>query len=169
MLLKSYSFTGKHAKYMELLVGEDKDNPDVFHPKFFERNIDVMFAAALVGFRQNTLGKIDSFGNVEKRTINVEQILKNAKTIQFLYRLIVLLNKVDNASTEDKLKTAFGQNTEIVDDGENRQTQTTLDLQEERLFFDYILGGIEYLYDNLINNGNSDPIENIHQLIQDFE
>lgn len=169
MLLKSYSFTGKHAKYMELLVGEDQENPEIVRPKFFERNIDVMFAAALIGFRQNTLGKADSLGTVAKRTINVEQILKNSKTIQFIYRLIVLLNQIDNAPAEDKLKTAFGPNTEIVDDGESRQTQTALDLEEERIFFDYILGGIEYLYDNLINNGNSDPIENIHQLIQDFD
>ena len=60
MLLKTYTFTGKHAVFMEHLVGEDSEDPNIIRPKFFERNIDVMFAAALIGFRQHKLGEAET-------------------------------------------------------------------------------------------------------------
>ena len=151
---------------MAHLMGEDLENPDIKRPKFFERNIDVMFAAALVGFRQHKLGEAETSADA-KRTILNEQILKSSSLIQFIYRTIVLLDDNIENTSEEKLKIAFAESTTSHD-----ASKITTDEQSEKyekLFYNYILGGIEYLYDNLINSGQSDPIENIHQLIQDFD
>ena len=151
---------------MERLVGEDSENTNIIRPKFFERNIDVMFAAALIGFRQHKLGEAETSADAKKTILN-EQILKNSSTIQFIYRTIVLLDNSIENSSEEKLKIAFAESTTSHD-----TSKITTDEQSEKyekLFYNYILGGIEYLYDNLINNGESNPIENIRTIIEDFD
>ena len=168
MLIKTYNFTGKHAMYMANLVGDNlsSDNAEqanVERTAFFKRNIDVMFAAAVLGFKLNRKGQIEP-SNEKKRTILNEQIIREQSTIQFLYRMIVILDDSIDMSLEDKLKAAFATNTTSVASSENEN----YDDEHEKIFYQYILGGIEYLYENLIGNGNN-PIDNIGQLLDDFQ
>lgn len=167
MLIKTYNFTGKHAVYMANLVGDnlDSDNKneeEITKTQFFKRNIDVMFAAAVLGFRLNRRGKQEMSAD-KKRTILNEQIISNQSLIQFIYRLIVLLDNTIEEDFEEKLKIAFAQNTTSIE-----RTNEEQEDKYEKLFYQYILGGIEYLYENLIGNGNN-PIDNIGQLLDDFQ
>ena len=168
MLIKTYNFTGKHAVYMASLVGvnldsENKEEEEISKTPFFKRNIDVMFAAAILGFRLNRKGQPESSAD-KKRTILNEQIITNKSVIQFIYRLIILLDDSIEEDFEEKLKIAFASNTTEIE----RKDDEPNDNKYEKLFYQYILGGIEYLYENLIGNGNN-PIDNIGQLLDDFQ
>ena len=70
VLFRTYNFYGKHANYMEALVTPITETL----PPFFKRNIDVMFAASVVGFKFNKKADIDRSTEAIKKTINVEQI-----------------------------------------------------------------------------------------------
>lgn len=168
MLIKTYNFTGKHAVYMASLVGvnldnENKNEEEISKTPFFKRNIDVMFAAAILGFRLNRKGQQESSAD-KKRTILNEQIIGNQSIIQFIYRLIILLDNNIDEDFEERLKIAFASNTTSLE----RTSEESDDNKYEKLFYQYILGGIEYLYENLIGNGNN-PVDNIGQLLEDFQ
>ena len=114
MLIKTYNVYGKHANYMTELtkpLGEDK-------PPFFKTNMDVMYAACIVGFKYNKKSNIDKETEAKKKTIMNEQIYNSRVLIQFLYRLILLLDTSVDYSTEDRLRLAYEKEVSASQEGE---------------------------------------------------
>lgn len=164
VLFRTYNFYGKHANYMEALVTPITE----ILPPFFRRNIDVMFAASVVGFKFNKKADIDRSIEATKKTIMVEQIYNEEELIKFLYRLILLSDDSIEPDIEKRIKMAFSSdvnaNTKISEQDNESETYSN---DYEKLFYQYILGGIEYLYENLIGNAK-DPISNMGNIINEI-
>ncbi len=164
VLFRTYNFYGKHANYMEALVTPITETL----PPFFKRNIDVMFASSVIGFKFNKKADIDNSTEATKKTIMVEQIYNEEELIKFLYRLILLSDDSIEPDIEKRIKIAFSSdvNTSTKLSEQNDELDSYSN-DYEKLFYQYILGGIEYLYENLIGNAK-DPISNMGNIINEL-
>lgn len=131
---KPVNITGKHANMAEKMWEQN-------HPEngFFNRLIDLYRIAAVVGFRMNRTAEVDHSGE-EKKTIFLEQIVKEKDNLEFLLQMMLLLESIEKGLTkEEAVKKAF-QDPETWDDF----------MHAQNLFHAYALGGIEELFERLV-------------------
>lgn len=153
MFDKQYRFTGSHATMVSLLTSVFDE---VSKAKLFERNLDVYISAPTIGFLFGRKGKKNSQGDTPNQNIFPEQMIDNADRLKYIFRLIMLLDKEHESEQEKRLDKAFrlmGQ-----------------DESDMALFDEYVLGGVEVLYEKLIE-GSTDPSEYINRLydfLEDF-
>ena len=106
MFERDYNFKGRHANIVTQLTTEI-DSDTKF--KLFERNIDVLIIAPIVGFLYGRMAKRDDEGpttdNVKK--INFDQMNRESKTLNFNFELIMLIYNKEKLSIEDRLDNAF--------------------------------------------------------------
>ncbi len=158
MFEHDYNFKGKHANIVTQLTTEI-DSDTKF--KLFERNIDVLIIAPLVGFLYGRTAKRDDEGpatdNIKK--INFDQMNRESKTLNFNYELIMLLHNKDNLSIEQRLDNAFRYNNASEERNECN-----------KIFEQYVLGGIEVLEEKLLKDASSidDYINNIYNFISEY-
>ena len=158
MFERDYNFKGKHANIVTKLTTEI-DTDTKF--KLFERNIDVFIIAPIIGYLYGKRVKRDDDGpatdNVKK--INFDQMNRESKTLNFNYELIMLLHKKDELSIEERLDNAFRYNS----DSEERN-------KCDRIFEEYVLGGIEVLEEKLLKDASEidDYINNIYDFISEY-
>lgn len=158
MFERDYNFKGKHASIVTQLTTEI-DSDTKF--KLFERNIDVLIIAPIVGYLYGKMSNRDEDGpttdNVKK--INFDQMNRESKTLNFNYELIMLLHNKDKLSIEDRLDNAFRFNSEAPEKEECN-----------KIFEQYVLGGIEVLGDKLLKDATTidDYINNIYNFISEY-
>ena len=158
MFDRDYNFKGKHANIVTQLTAEI-DSDTKF--KLFERNIDVLIIAPVVGFLYGRRSQRDDNGpsTENDKKINFDQMNRESKTLNFNYELIMLLHDKDNLSIEQRLDNAFRYNS----DAEERK-------ECNKLFEEYVLGGIEILEEKLLKDATSvdDYINNIYNFIIEY-
>ena len=153
MFDKEYSFKGKHAFKVKSMVKRDQEH------KFpiFERNLDVYLIAPIVGFMYGRTCEIEADSNF-KTDIFPEQLFNNRNDLMFNYRLIMLLADKYEPDTKERINKAFNflNNTKVSND--------------EHLFNSYVLGGIDVLYEKLVENSLNidDCLNNLYDFIEDF-
>lgn len=159
MFDRDYNFKGRHANIVTQLTTEI-DSTTKF--KFFERNIDVLIIAPIVGFLYGRTAKRDeespSTDNVKK--INFDQMNRESKTLNFNFELIMLLYNKEKLSIEDRLDNAF------------RYSSGTSEKDEcYKIYEQYVLGGIDVLYEKLLKDAFSvdDYINNIYNFISEYD
>lgn len=159
MLDRDYNFKGRHANIVTQLTTEI-DTDTKF--KLFERNIDVLIIAPIVGFLYGRMSKRDdesqATDNVKK--INFDQMNRESKTLNFNYELIMLLHNREKLSIEDRLDSAF------------RYNSGTAEKEEcYKIFEQYVLGGIDVLWEKLLKDASSvdDYINNIYNFISEYD
>lgn len=158
MFERDYNFKGKHANIVTQLTTEI-DSDTKF--KLFERNIDVLIIAPIVGYLYGRLAKRDDNGpatdNVKK--INFDQMNRESKTLNFNYELIMLLHDKDKLSIEERLDRAFRYNSDAPEKEECN-----------KIFEQYVLGGIEVLEEKLLKDATKvdDYILNIYNFLSDY-
>lgn len=108
--------------------------------KLFERNLDVYINAPLIGFLYNRKGQRDDNSAISPQNIFPEQMINASDKLKYNLRLILLLDKGYEPSEEKRLDKAF------------RHLGAEEDLA---LFDEYVLGGVEVLYEKLIQGVNS--------------
>ena len=123
--------------------------------KLFERNLDVYINAPLIGFLYNRKAEKDSNGDVSPQNIFPEQMINASDKLQYILRLIILLDKEHEPDETKRINKAFrdfGQEEDLA------------------LFDNYVLGGIEVLYEKLIEDANkpSDYIDHLYNFIEEF-
>lgn len=158
MFERDYNFKGKHANIVTQLTTEI-DSDTKF--KLFERNIDVLIIAPIVGYLYGKMAKRDEEGaatdNVKK--INFDQMNRESKTLNFNYELIMLLHNKDKLSIENRLDNAF------------RYSSGSEEKKEcDKIFEQYVLGGIEILEEKLLKDATTidDYINNIYNFISEY-
>lgn len=155
MFKKNVAIYGKHSQYVDELTNN----------KFFHRAIDAYINAAVVGFRYNRKSTRDKSAAYKdaKTTIFAEQMIKESPTIEFIYRLILLLENCTNDSLEDRINRAFRDDS--LEDVSDRHKENM------EVFNSYILGGIEILYEKLLETGatQEDYMKNAYNFIKDQE
>ena len=159
MFDKQYRFKGRHAYRADMLT--NIIDPDSKF-KVFNRNIDVYVNAPLVGFLYNRKAEVDSLKNPETNqvydeNIFVEQIINASEHLTFNYQLIMLLDKAYEPDEEIRINKAF--------------RNIGKDKQDEELFDSYVRGGVDVLYEKVLENANGDAdtiINNLYDFLDDF-
>jgi len=153
MFDKEYSFRGAHAeKVIQLTADFDRN-----HNKLFKRNLDVYIMDPIIGFLYQEKDEVDKSGETTK--IFPEQLLNEQSTLQFNYRLIMLLDDRHEKDFEERVNKAFR-----YYGGEKAKP-------DEALYEQYVLGGVNILHRKLIESAKSeeDYLTNLYDFIEEFD
>lgn len=153
MFDKQYRFTGSHAQMVSDLTAVFDESSK---SKLFERNLDVYINAPLVGFIYKRKGIKNSDSNIADQNIFPEQLINNSDTLQYVFRLILLLDEEYEPDKEERLNKAF--------------RFFGKDESDLNLFDEYVLGGVEFLHEKLIKSATkpTDYIDNLYDFLEDF-
>ncbi len=152
MFKKEYAFKGKHAA----MVGDLTKEFDVKKNKLFMRNFDVYLLAPIVGFLYQRKAEADSTAQINPTKIFGDILIRNIDDLMFNYRLIMLLDKRHEPDPEKRIEKAFRGNE---------------DSDDEALYDSYVLGGVEVLYEKLMENVNSpdEYMNKLYDFLEEFD
>ena len=161
MFKSSMKFTGKHAQYLRELA-PSKRIGDNYKPRPtpFEANLAVVKVAPLIGFLYGRKADQDYTKGIEDNSIFLEQVIKIRSDLEFVYRLIMLLDDKDSYSSDLRLDKAFKY--------DNMDKERSIG---DAVFNQYMLGGIEVLHEKLVDGVETwdDLIMHISDFCFDFE
>ncbi len=152
MFDKEYSFRGKHAEMVKKLTAKFDENND----KLFERNVDVYKMAPIVGFLYGKKAEIDKDNGVTPTKIFTDALMKEERDLKFAYVLITLLSDKKEKTIEDRMDQVF------------RFYETEKAKEDEENFERYVLGGVEILYEKLIEKSD-DYLRNLYDFMEEFD
>ena len=158
MFDKQYRFRGRHAVRVDKLTGVfDSDSK----AKLFDRNVDVYTNAPLVGFLYGRRAEIDNEKNPETNQVynqNVmgDRVIYSQEELTFNFRLIMLLDKDYEPDEDKRIDKAFRH---MGDDP-----------ADEERFNSYVRGGVDVLYEKIIEGASSldDFISRLYDFIEEF-
>lgn len=147
IFIKNYYFYGKHGKQIEELKNE----------KLFKRLIDVYLVAPIIGFiyeRTSVRDKSD-----ESKNILTETLIKEVEKIKYNYQLIMLLDEEYEPDFNKRVDKAF------------KYIGNEKSLEDFERFNSYVRGGIEILYENIIEKSptKDDYIKNYYEFMEEFQ
>ena len=158
MFDKQYRFRGRHALRVDALTSVF-DN--VSKAKIFERNVDVYTNAPLVGFLYGRKSDLDDTKNPETNQIynqNVmgDRVIYSQEELLFNFRLIMLLDEEYEPDEDKRIDKAFRHT------GDNPA--------DEERFDSYVRGGIDVLYEKLIESANSpdEYVLRLYDFVEEF-
>ena len=155
MFDKEYSFRGKHADYVDKLTAILDTNTNI---KLFIRNVDVYIFAPIVGLVYGRPSAIDTSSNNTAK-IFLEQLMNETQTLKYNYRLVMLIDQKGKLSIDNRLDRAFRFDNVI----EKRKVG-------DEIFNNYVLGGVEILYEKIIEGvtQTEDYLINLYKFISEF-
>lgn len=151
MFDKQYRFTGSHAEKVSALTSVFDDEAKA---KLFDRNLDVYMNAPLIGFLFKRKGVKNAEGNIADQSVFPEQLINNSEQLKYILRLILILDTQHEPDEETRLDKAF--------------RRFGVDEDDLQLFDAYVLGGVEVLYEKLVE-GLTDPAEYINRMYDFIE
>lgn len=153
MFDKEYSFRGSHADKVIVLTADFNENKN----QLFSRNLDVYLAAPIIGFLYGRKSPIEKGDKTTK--IFLKQLLDEQQNLMFNYRLIMLLDKNNESDFDKRVDKAF----RLYGKEEAKS--------DELLYEDYVRGGVDVLYEKLIESATSadDYIKNLYDFIEEFD
>lgn len=158
MFDKQYRFRGRHAFRVDALTSVFDS---VSKAKLFDRNVDVYANAPLIGFLYGRTADVDDTKNPETNQVysqNVmgDRVIYSQEELLFNFRLIMLLDKSYEPNEEARINKAFRHMGE--------------DPNDEARFDSYVRGGIDVLYEKLIDGANSpdDFVNRLFDFIEEF-
>lgn len=152
MFDKEYSFRGKHAeRVIKLTAKFDRDN------QLFARNFDVYMLAPIVGFLYGRKSDLDKGSETTK--IFPDILMREQPNLKFNYRLIMLLDKENENDFEERVNKAF------------RYYGSDKAINDEQLYEQYVRGGVDVLYEKLIEiaNNSEDYLKNLYDFMEEIE
>lgn len=154
-----YSFWGKHAKYVQDLTSVLDSKSTL---KLFNRNVDVYLNAPLIGFLYGRTAEVDKTINpntnaVYQRKIDFKQIQSYYEELVYNWQLIMLLDKGHEPDTEKRINIALRHFGKRAEDNE--------------LFESYVRGGVEVLYEKLMEGSfsNDDYMERLYDFVKELQ
>lgn len=149
---RDYIISGTHAQQL-IDLKNDKEEVEEENKKLFNRNIDIFLLAPIVGFIYKRKAERDK--NTNKSTINTTQLIAEKERIEYNYQLIMLL--------DDKYEPDFNKR---VDKAFRYFSDNDLEL-----FNSYVRGGIEILYEKIIQISPTSEsyIPNFYKFIDEFQ
>ena len=159
MFDKQYRFRGRHALRVDALTSVFDSESKA---KIFDRNVDVYANAPLVGFLYGRTAELDDTRNPESNQVynqNVmgDRVIYSQEELIFNFRLIMLLDKAYEPDENSRINKAFRHMGE--------------DPADEAQFDSYVRGGVDVLYEKLIE-GVSSPDEYVMRLydfVEEFQ
>ena len=159
MFDKQYRFRGRHAVRVDELTSVfDSDSK----AKLFERNVDVYVNAPIVGFLYGRTAepddtRIPETNQVYNQNVMGDRVIYSQEELLFNFRLIMLLDKEYEPDEDVRINKAFRHMGE--------------DPADEARFDSYVRGGVDVLYEKLIE-GISSPDEYVMRLydfVEEFQ
>lgn len=155
------NFYGKHGQYLDALTPDtqklnNEDLPEIQRKKFlFEKVVDIYAMAPLVGYFYQRKGERD--GSTQTKTIMENAISNNRDQLLFSYELLMLLDKSSEPDLNERIRRAFCATDELSESG-------------FKVYNAYALGGIEVLYEKLIEDASSpeDLVRNLMDFVADY-
>lgn len=151
MFNKEYSFKGVHADKVKSLTMEFDNNKN----KLFMRNVDVYMLAPIVGFLYQRRSDIDN--NSDSNTkVFLGQLMDNNDQLTFNFKLIMLLDKKYEPDAEKRIEKAF---------------KGDISAADELRYEQYVRGGVDVLYEKLMENVNSanDYVIRLYDFLEEFD
>jgi hypothetical protein len=142
MFDSEYEFFGKHADYARSLVTQ---NGSTVCTKPFMYNWQLYLSAPVIGFLNHRRAVIDINKDIKPTSIFLEQFTRRKSDFEFVYKLIMLLNKKKESDFNTRISKAF------------YEINTDAAVEDESLYNEYVLGGVEVLYESIIQDQNADP------------
>lgn len=155
MFDKEYSFKGTHAEKVNKLTAKFDDKNQLF-----KRNLDVYLMAPIVGFLYQRKADCNSGDGTQKPTkIFPQQLIENGDDLAFNYRLIVLLDTKNADKIDERVEKAF------------RQFNSEQAREDEKLYDQYVLGGVDVLYEKLIDSASNteDYLKNLYDFMEEMD
>ena len=159
MFDKQYRFRGRHAVRVDKLTGVFDT---VSKAKLFERNVDVYTNAPLVGFLYGRLADPDDeknpeTGQVYNQNVMGDRVIYSQEELMFNFRLIMLLDSSYEPDVKERIDKAFRHM------GENPA--------DEERFDSYVRGGVDVLYEKLIEGANNptEYVTRLYEFIEEFQ
>lgn len=153
MFDKEYYFKGRHAERVIKLTSQFGSEPNI---KMFQRNIDVYLVAPIIGFLYGRKAELQT--GID-RVINHTQLIYEKTNLAFNYRLIMLMDDKYEPNPDERINKAF------------RYFDSDKAADDEALYEAYVRGGIDVLYEKLIETANSpdDYIKNLYDFLEEFD
>ena len=159
MFDKQYRFKGRHALRVDKLTAAFDT---VSKAKLFERNIDVYTNAPLIGFLYGRIAELDDEKNTEtgqvyNQNVMGDRVIYSQEDLMFNFRLIMLLDETYEPDKDTRINKAFRHMGE--------------DPSDEERFDSYVRGGVDVLYEKLIEGaGNpNDYVTRLYEFLEEFE
>lgn len=155
MFDKEYSFKGTHADKVNKLTAKFDDKNQLF-----KRNLDVYIMAPIVGFLYQRKAEPDNGDGTQKPTkIFAEQLINNTDNLAFNYRLIMLLDKKNAETANERVDKAF------------RNYNSLQAQSDEELYEQYVLGGVDVLFEKLIETARNteDYLKNLYDFMEEMD
>lgn len=152
LFMDDYLFTGSHEEKVRKLVSEIDNSSGA---KIFSSAIELYMAAAVVGCYYNKRS-VKEKGDKTFRIMQ-SQFSNHYYNLMFIYRLVMLNEENIGLDSIDKINNAF------------RYHENPENVQK---FEEYMLGGIDILYDKLFISTNSsydDFLSSVNALIGEFK
>lgn len=128
-----FEFQGKHAAMCSKLW--ERNVPE---HSYFQRLVDIYIFAPIIGFRMQHKSPIDT-STTDTRSIFSDQIRGAKDKLDFILQMILLQEYSDTLTPKECADIAF------------RGAETEEQFKNyNRIFNDYVRGGVEILYDNLV-------------------
>ncbi|MCG0276145.1 MAG: hypothetical protein L5655_08300 [Thermosediminibacteraceae bacterium] len=142
---RDYSFRGKHALYVEKLK-----------EKLFSRDIDVYIIAPVLGVYYKRTASVDNTDDKTEKILT-EQLVRERRKLEFAYKLVLLCDEkyTKYENLEERIKRVFSNKEEIIK-------------ENMKIFNEYVLGGVEILYEKIIEENEEDSIEGFKKFANDF-
>lgn len=155
MFQKEYTFYGSHAEKVKSLVSKFSDFSG---STLFQRNVDVLLFAPIVGLLFGRTGELDK-SKTQTTKIFVEQMIKENLNIRFNYQLVTILDRKSDIASDKRIDSAF------------RNIGKEDSQNEIDRFNEYILGGVDVLYEKLIQSAKTeqDYLANLFDFLDDIK
>lgn len=129
---KEVPITGKHSRYVDAMWEQNQ-----IQNSYFKRLVDLYTFAPVIGLRARRKAKADN--SEGKRTVPVTQMLEKEKDLEIIMHTILLLDDSKNLTLNQRIDRSFRGPTTDEEFKDNMD-----------LFHDYMRGGIEVLYECLV-------------------
>ncbi len=152
MFLKNYYFYGKHADMVKALTDKVEEESGA---KIFSSAVELFIYSAMVGLFYNHRSKPDSDKN-KHTNILAEQFNGKNREIKIVFKFVTLLGNQDKYDEITRLNKTF------------RNPETD---ENYKAFEEYVLGGLEEIYDKLMIKSNTnyqDYLTSLNKLLNEF-
>lgn len=158
MYKDNYKFNGVHALKVKKMNSTFSNGT----PICFETYYDIFVLAPIIGFVKKRSSIVDytknEEGTVIRASVPLNVLISNKDHIDFVYKLIMLLDVDYEPSLDERIKKAFS---------------GYITKEDFKRFESYLLGGVDFLYEELIEKANSmatvlDYADNIKEFVDDF-
>ena len=165
MFENDYTLYGKHATYIKVLAAKnakDENESTIASAGIFERYIDVYMNGAVWGLLYSKTAKKDSSSS-DRARIYADAFATERENCVFLYRLVMLLDKASDITSEERVDRAFRY------DSQPEKAQEFKNNME--LFNDYVRGGIELMYEHFTDGCTTreDYLNKIYEVMSTFK